>query len=181
MTQPPTGPGAPNQRRSEPILSLAAIIAAGLASATAAIIRPYFDFGSYEVVLGAAFTSTVITTTSAIYKCCFERGRRWRAFLLVGLLAGLVVCFLGIASVSAAELAVGKTPSIAPEGKEIVPLSEIIPQFTSPPPSPPPSNPSKPPPCVTNGIDDNLNGKVDEPGDCEPPKPPNQLPEAVSF
>jgi len=164
MTQPPTGPGAPDQPRSEPVLSLAAIIAAGLASATAAIIRPYFDFGSYEVVLGAAFTSVMITTTSAIYKCCFERGRRWRSFLLVGLLAGLVVCLLGIGSVSAAEFfVVGKTPSIAAEGKEIVPLSEIIPQSISPP---------KTLTCANNGLDDNHNGKVDELGDCDPPIPP---------
>ena len=158
MSQHHTGPGTQAQRQPEGVISLTAIIAAGLASATAAVIRPYFDFGPNEAILGAAFTSMVITTSSAIYKCCLERGRRWRSFLLVGILAGLVACFLGIGSVSAAELAAGRTPSISQDGEKLI-------AFTPPPP-PPPTH------CGGNGLDDDLDGLVDEPNEeCVPTKP----------
>ena len=164
MSQHHTGPEASDQRQPEGVISLTAIIVAGLASATAAVIRPYFDFGPNEAILGATFTSMVITTSSAIYKCCLERGRRWRSFLLVGILAGLVACFLGIGSVSAAELAAGRTPSITEEGEKLI-------AFTPPPSPPPPPPPPPPPHCGANGLDDDLDGLVAEPNEeCVPTK-----------
>jgi hypothetical protein len=57
--------------------------------------------------------------------------------LFAGLLAGLAACLLGISVVSGAELAVGKEPSISPNGTSIIPYmagSERGPQPPQPPP-----------------------------------------------
>ena len=103
----------PDQPSREPIVSPAAIAAAGLASATAAIIRPYFDFGTGEAIIGAVFTAMVVTTSSALYKAFLDRrGRSWSTIILIGMSMGLIVCFLSIGGVSAAELAAGREPSI---------------------------------------------------------------------
>ncbi len=80
----------PDPPSREPIVSPAAIAAAGLASATAAIIRPYFDFGTGEAIIGAAFTAMVVITSSALYKAYLERrGRSWSTIILVGMSMGL--------------------------------------------------------------------------------------------
>jgi hypothetical protein len=109
----------PDQPHREPIVSPAAIAAAGLASATAALIRPYFDFGTGEAIIGAAFTAMVVTTSSALYKAYLERSRSWSTIILVGMSMGLIVCFLSIGGVSAAELAAGREPSIV--GGSLIP------------------------------------------------------------
>jgi len=51
---------------TEPIINLAAIIAAGLATATAAVVTS--RFGPNGLLIGGAFTAMLTTTSTAIYK-----------------------------------------------------------------------------------------------------------------
>lgn len=151
---------APDEPRREPILSLAAIIAAGLASATAAIIRPFFNFGESNTILGAAFTAIVITTSSAIYKAYLENAesnirsltssvrpsRRRRSVLFMGILAGIAACIIGIVGISSFEkLVLHKTPSIMNDSQPIIPPPNYN-NISSPPSLLPPSPPPSPPP-----------------------------------
>jgi hypothetical protein len=110
------------------------------------------------MVLLAMFISMTTTTSKAIYTACVEkitkgyRDRSWRSVLLVGLLAGLAACVLGIGGTSGVELAMGKEPSISSNGTQIIPISpspaiaeepSISPNETqaSPTSSPPPPTP----------------------------------------
>jgi hypothetical protein len=139
-------PTAPAPRGIGSFVSPAAIIVAALTAATIALIRPYVEASTENTALVALFISVTATTSSSIYKACVGeitngyRGRRWRSILFAGFLAGLAACLLGIGAASSAELAIGKEPSISPNGTPIIPIS------TPPPPSPPPSPPPPPPP-----------------------------------
>lgn len=64
----------------------------------------------------------------------------------MGVLAGLAACVLGIGGVSGAELAMGKEPSISPQGKPIIPQLTTIVGGPSPTTPPPPITPPTPPP-----------------------------------
>ena len=114
----PEAPEAPNHQGTGSFISFPAIIVAALGAATVALIRPYLETSTENTVVLAMFISVATTTSTAIYKACVEkitscyRGRRWTSILLAGLLAGLVACFVGIGSVSGAEVAMGKEPSI---------------------------------------------------------------------
>ena|SRR5215204_4039045 len=129
----PKAPEAPNQPGTGSLISFPAIIVAALGAATVALISPYLKATIENTVVLAMFISVATTTSTAIYKACVEkftsgyRGRRWTSILLAGLLAGLIACFVGLAGLSGAEVAMGKEPSI------LAPLSA--------PPSAPPSVP----------------------------------------
>ena len=151
-----------------------AVLAAGLASATAAIIRPYFDFDAFGTVIGAALTSMVITAGSAIYTAFLQNAtgtarslprvvrmgaalrqfaisprHRRRPVLFVGLLTGMIAFIVGIGGVSCAELASGKEPSIL-GGPPIVELPYLG--------------------CGADGVDNDGDGYVDEADEpCQPP------------
>lgn len=132
MTEQPT---APNHRGIGSFVSPTAIIVAALAAATIAFIRPYLEASTENTVLVATFISVATTTSKGIYQAWVGkitngyRGRRWKSILFAGLLAGLAACLLGIGGASGAELAMGKEPSISPNGTQIIPIS--------PPPPPP--------------------------------------------
>jgi hypothetical protein len=131
-TEAPKAPEAPNQPGAGSFIGFPAIIVAALAAATVALIRPYLEMTTENTVLVAMFISVATTTSTAIYKASVEkitscyRGRRWTSILLAGLLAGLFACFVGLGSLSGAEVALGKEPSIlAPlSAPPSVPLSD---------------------------------------------------------
>jgi hypothetical protein len=132
-TEAPKAPEAPNQQPGAgSFIGFPAIIVAALAAATVALIRPYLEITTENTVLVAMFISVATTTSTAIYKASVEkitscyRGRRWTSILLAGLLAGLFACFVGLGSLSGAEVALGKEPSIlAPlSAPPSVPLSD---------------------------------------------------------
>src|SRR5215217_3309028 len=127
MTTPPTAPKAseateapeaPNHPGIGSLISFPAIIVAALVAATTVLISPYLEASTESTLLVAVFLSVTTTTSKSIYTACVGtiakdfQGRRWKPILLAGLLAGLVACFVGIGSVSGAEVAMGKEPSI---------------------------------------------------------------------
>ncbi len=130
MTEQPTAPKAPAHEGIGSLISLSAIIVAALVAATAALIRPYLEASTESTLLVAVFLSVATTTSKSIYTACvgkiakdFRGRRRWRSILLAGLLAGLAACFVGIVGTSAVELALGKEPSISPNGTQVIPIS----------------------------------------------------------
>jgi hypothetical protein len=131
MSERNTAPQAPEQGGIRPFLSPAAIIVAALAAATTALLRPIIEASTENAVLVATLLSVATTTSTAVYKAGVDkitqgyRGRRWRPPLFAGLLAGLAACLLGISVVSGAELALGKEPSILPDGTPIIPIALV--------------------------------------------------------
>ena len=144
MSQQPT---EPVQRHTESPFSFAATIAAALAAATAALIRPYLEASTENTVLVAMGLSVATTTSTAVYKAWVGKitsgngGRRWISILFMGVLVGLAACLLGIGGVSGAELAMGKEPSISPQGKPIIPQLATNGGGPNPPTPPPPITP----------------------------------------
>jgi hypothetical protein len=134
--------------RKGSLVSPAAIIVGALAAATTALLRPIVEASTESAVLVAVLLSVATTTSKPVYTALVDkfkhgyRDRRWRRrLLLAGLLAGLAACLLGISVVSGVELAVGKEPSISPNGTPIMPYmagSERGPQPAQPAPPPPP-------------------------------------------
>ena len=95
-------------------MSLAAVIAAGLAAATAAFATSYL--GVAGTLGGTVLTAMVVTASSAIYKYFLEspagRPRSLpKGILSRALLAGVAASFIGIAIVSAVQFAIGDTLS----------------------------------------------------------------------
>jgi hypothetical protein len=132
MTEQPTAPKTPDHGGIGSLISLPAIIIAALVAATTALIRPYLETGTESTVLVAVFLSVGTTTSKSIYTACAGKitnitkgsgGRRWTLILIAGLLAGLAACLLGIGVTSGAQLAMGKEPSISPNGTEVIPIS----------------------------------------------------------
>jgi hypothetical protein len=140
----PEAPEAPKPPGPESLISFPAIIVAALVAATTALIRPYLETSTESTVLIAVFLSVTTTTSKSIYTACVGkitkdfRGRRWKSILLAGLLAGLVACFVGIGSVTGAEVAMGKEPSI------VAPLPDPSSDPVAAPLSPPSSDPDHP-------------------------------------
>jgi len=115
------------------------------------------------------FLSVATTTSKSIYTACAEkitkgyRGRRWRSILFAGLLAGLAACLLGIVGISGAELAIGKEPSISPNGAQVIPISPSPAMGEEPSISPNgtqgiPSSPPPPPPLISYYYDSDGDG-----------------------
>jgi hypothetical protein len=128
--------------RKGPLVSPAAIIVGALAAATTALLRPIIEASTENAVLVAMLLSVATTTSKPAYTALVDkikhgyRDRRWRPLLFAGLLAGLGACLLGISVVSGVELAVGKEPSISPNGPPTTPYlvgSERGPQPAQPP------------------------------------------------
>ena len=158
MTEQPTEPKAPAHGGIGSFISFSAIIVAALVAATTALIRPYLETSTESTLLVAVFLSVTTTTSKSIYTACAEkitkgyRGTRWRSILLAGLLAGLAACLLGIVGISGAELAIGKEPSISPNGTQVIPISPSPAMGEEPSISPNrtqgiPSSPTPPPPA----------------------------------
>jgi hypothetical protein len=134
VTQHHTAPGAqPPEPTGEPtgsVVSLAAVISAGLAAATAAVATSYL--GVAGTLVGTVLTAMVTTASSAIYKAYLEsptgrprslpkglqllaalgwfsfhtsRDRR-RLILSRALLSGVVASFIGIAIITAVQVAI---------------------------------------------------------------------------
>ena len=144
MTEQPTAPKAPAPGGIGSLISLPAIIVAALVAATIALIRPYLETSTESTLLVAVLLSVTTTTSKSIYTACVEkitkdhRGRRWRSILVVGLLAGLAACLIGIVGTSGVELAMGKEPSISPNGTQVIPISPPAATGEEPVISPPP-------------------------------------------
>src|SRR5215207_285664 len=152
-TEAPNPPGeAPNHPGIGSLISFPAIIVAALVAATAALIRPYLETSTESTLLVAVFLSVTTTTSKSIYTACMGkitkgfRGRKWKPILLAGLLAGLFACSVGIGSVSGADVAMGKEPSIvAPlPDPSSDPVTDPVAAPLSPPISPPISDPDRP-------------------------------------
>ena len=154
--QAPEAPNPPGEAPNPPgigsLISFPAIIVAALVAATATLISPYVEASTESTLLVAVFLSVTTTTSKSIYTACVGhftkgfRGRRWRSILLAGLLAGLVACFIGIGSVTGAEVAMGKEPSIlaplpAPSSDPVA--APVAPPVAAPL-SPPTSDPDPP-------------------------------------
>ena len=60
---------------------------------------------------------------------------------VAGLLAGLTACLVGIVGTSGVELAMGKEPSISPNGTQVIPISPPPATSEEPSISPPPPSP----------------------------------------
>jgi hypothetical protein len=160
MTEQPTEQKAPADGGIGSLVSPSAIIVAALVAATTALIRPYLEASTESMVLVAMFISMTTTTSKGIYTACVGkitkgyRGRRWRSILLAGLLAGLAACLVGIVGTSGVELAMGKEPSISPNGTQIIPISPP-PAMAEEPSIPPdgtqasPISPSPPTPLIS--------------------------------
>jgi hypothetical protein len=146
MSERNTTPQAPDHGRDHgrkgSLVSPAAIIVGALAAATTALLRPIVEASTENAVLVAMLLSVATTTSKPAYTALVDkikhgyRHRRWRPLLFGGLLAGVAACLLGISVVSGAELAVGKEPSISPNGTPITPHivgSERGPQPAQPP------------------------------------------------
>jgi len=138
MSEGNTTQQAPDQEGIRSFFSPAAIIVAALAAATTALIRPIVEASTENAVLVAVLISVATTISTAVYKAGVDKITRGspgmrRRLLLVGLLAGLAACLLGISVVSGVELAVGKEPSISPNGTPIIPYIVGSEQDSQPP------------------------------------------------
>jgi hypothetical protein len=148
------------EEHKESFVTAKAILAAGLASATAALLCPYLPWQPGVTVIGTAVSSMMITASSSIYKGFLENATskvpntkiRAPRRLLVCLLAGLVAFAIGIVSVSSFEgFVVDKTPSVL-GGPPITDYMPIVdgevqsPDISDIPPNP---GPIPPPPTVT--------------------------------
>jgi hypothetical protein len=109
----------------------AAIIVAALVAATTALLRPFVEASTENAVLVAVLLSVATTTSNAVFTALVDKikygptDRRWKPLLLAGPLAGLAACLIGISVISGAELALGKEPSILPNGTPIIPLDLV--------------------------------------------------------
>jgi hypothetical protein len=146
MTEQPTAPKAPAPGGIGSLISLPAIIVAVLVAATTALIRPYLETSTESTLLVAVFLSVTTTTSKSIYTAWvgkitkdYQGRRRWRSILVAGLLAGLAACLVGIVGTSGVELAMGKEPSISPNGTQVIPISPPAATGEEPVISPPPS------------------------------------------
>jgi hypothetical protein len=112
--------------RKGSVFSPAAIIVAALVAATTALLRPFAEASTENAVLVAVLLSVATTTSKGVYTALVDKikhgstDRRWKPLLLAGPLAGLAACLIGISVISGAELALGKEPSILPNGTPII-------------------------------------------------------------
>jgi hypothetical protein len=121
---------APDQGRDHgrkgSLVSPAEIIVAALVAATTALLRPFVEASTESAVLVAVLLSTATTTSKGVFTALVDKikhgstDKRWRPLLLAGPLAGLAACLIGISVVSGTELALGKEPSILPNGTPII-------------------------------------------------------------
>src|SRR5215208_2710376 len=138
MTERNTAAQASDQgqdhERKGSVFNPAAIIVAALVAATTALLRPFVEASTENAVLVATLLSVATTTSNAVYTALVDKVKhgstdtRWRPLLLAGPLAGLAACLIGISVVSGAELAVGKEPSILPNGTPII-SPALIPSY----------------------------------------------------
>jgi hypothetical protein len=90
------------------------------------LLRPFAEASTENAVLVAVLLSTATTTSKGVYTALVDKikhgstDRRWKPLLLAGPLAGLAACLIGISVISGAELALGKEPSILPNGTPII-------------------------------------------------------------
>jgi hypothetical protein len=130
MTEGKTAGQTPDHGRDHgrkgSLVSPAAIIVGALVAATTALLRPFAEASTENAVLVAVLLSTATTTSKGVYTVLVDkfkhgyRDRRWKPLLLAGPLAGLAACLIGISVISGAELAIGKVPSILPNGTPII-------------------------------------------------------------
>jgi hypothetical protein len=108
----------------------AAIIVAALVAATTALLRPFVEASTENAVLVAVLLSVATTTSNAVFTDLVDKFKHgstdtrwkplWKPLLFAGPLAGLAACLIGISVISGAELALGKVPSILPNGTPII-------------------------------------------------------------
>src|SRR5215218_5770653 len=126
--------GQDHERKGSSV-SPAAMIVAALVAATTALLRPFVEASTENAVLVAVLLSVTTTTSTAVFTALVDKVKHgstdtswkplWRPLLFAGPLAGLAACLIGLSVVSGAELALGKEPSILPNGTPIIPLTLV--------------------------------------------------------
>lgn len=124
-----------DQGRNGSLVSPKAIFVGALVAATTALLRPFVEASTESAVLVAVLLSVATTTSTAVFTAWVDKVKHasqntrwkplWRPLLFAGPLAGLAACLIGLSVVSGTELALGKEPSILPNGTPIIPLALV--------------------------------------------------------